>query len=132
MREGIAKYSGYEINTEGDSFHVAFMNIADAVAFALETQYKLLEVQWPRDVLRLPSCGKVSAAGPLCVATCVWSGARADLQRLCAAGVATCACLGAGPGQEGSAACRPVPGKLMVAGPQGCSYLMPVVAELCF
>eukprot|EP00891_Asterochloris_glomerata_P006131 jgi/Astpho2/6131/e_gw1.00084.139.1_t len=59
MREGIAKYSGYEINTEGDSFHVAFMNIADAVAFALETQYKLLEVQWPRDVLRLPSCGKV-------------------------------------------------------------------------
>lgn len=94
MREGIAKYSGYEINTEGDSFHVAFMNIADAVAFALETQYKLLEVQWPRDVLRLPSCGKVSAVRSLCVATCAWGAARAFLQRLCAAGLASCACLG--------------------------------------
>jgi hypothetical protein len=59
MREGIAKNHGYEINTEGDSFHVAFTSVADAVLFAMETQYRLLDTDWPKNVLKLPSCKEV-------------------------------------------------------------------------
>lgn len=59
IREGIAKHSGYEINTEGDAFHIAFASVAQAVLFSMETQYRLLDTAWPREVLKLPSCGKV-------------------------------------------------------------------------
>ena len=38
MREGIAAHGGYEINTEGDAFHIAFTTVAQAVAFAMEAQ----------------------------------------------------------------------------------------------
>lgn len=58
IREGIAKHGGYEINTEGDAFHIAFSTAAQAVLFAMETQYRLLDTSWPREVLRLPSCGE--------------------------------------------------------------------------
>ena len=61
MREGIAKSHGYEINTEGDSFQVAFTSVADAVLFAMETQYRLLETDWPKSVLKLPSCKQVQS-----------------------------------------------------------------------
>ncbi len=40
MREGIAKHGGYEINTEGDAFHIAFKGVVDAVAFCMEAQYR--------------------------------------------------------------------------------------------
>ena len=40
MREGIAKHGGYEINTEGDAFHIAFKSVVDAVAFCMEAQYR--------------------------------------------------------------------------------------------
>ncbi|KAK9829405.1 hypothetical protein WJX72_005653 [[Myrmecia] bisecta] len=62
MREGIAKHSGYEINTEGDAFHIAFTNCSDAVLFAMETQYRLLETKWPKEVLKLPSCKEVTSS----------------------------------------------------------------------
>jgi len=61
MREGIAKHGGYEINTEGDAFQVAFTTVHQAVLFSMETQYRLLESAWPRDVLKLPSCREVLA-----------------------------------------------------------------------
>ncbi len=32
-----------------------------AVLFSMETQYRLLESAWPRDVLKLPSCKEVLA-----------------------------------------------------------------------
>ena len=38
MREGIAAHGGYEINTEGDAFHIAFVTVAQAVSFAMEAQ----------------------------------------------------------------------------------------------
>lgn len=59
MREGIAKHSGYEIITEGDAFQVAFVTVHQAVLFCQETQYRLLESVWPREVLKLPSCNEV-------------------------------------------------------------------------
>lgn len=45
--------------TEGDSFHVAFHSVAEAVAFCLDLQYKLLDTPWPRAVLKLPGCQPV-------------------------------------------------------------------------
>jgi hypothetical protein len=62
LREGIAKHGGYEINTEGDAFHIAFKGVVEAVAFAMDVQYRLLEMPWSRDVLRLPTCRE--ARGP--------------------------------------------------------------------
>ena len=40
IREGIAKHGGYEINTEGDAFHIAFKNVVESVAFCMEVQYR--------------------------------------------------------------------------------------------
>ncbi|KAK9786282.1 hypothetical protein WJX73_000303 [Symbiochloris irregularis] len=60
MREGIARYGGYEIGTEGDSFHVAFRTVADAVHFCMEVQMVLLETNWPREVLKLGPCKMVA------------------------------------------------------------------------
>ena len=59
IREHIARHGGYEINTEGDSFHIAFSSVAQAVFFAMDTQYRLLETNWPREVLKLSDCGEV-------------------------------------------------------------------------
>ena len=58
MREGIAKHGGYEINTEGDAFHIAFAGVPQAVLFCMESQYRLLDTAWPREVLKLPACGE--------------------------------------------------------------------------
>ncbi|DBA77690.1 TPA: hypothetical protein ACH3X2_008392 [Trebouxia sp. C0005] len=58
LHEGIAKFNGYEINTEGDSFHIAFTSVAAAVQVAMETQVRLLDSDWPKDVLKLPACGQ--------------------------------------------------------------------------
>ena len=51
MRELISKHSGYESNTEGDAFVVAFHTSADAVLWALEVQDALLEVEWSDGLL---------------------------------------------------------------------------------
>lgn len=56
MREGIAKHSGYEIITEGDSFQVAFSSCQQAMAFCIETQYRLVEQTWSKNVLALNAC----------------------------------------------------------------------------
>jgi class 3 adenylate cyclase len=61
IREGITKHSGYEINTEGDAFHIAFKTVVEAVNFCMEAQHRLLETPWTRDVLRLPPCREVRA-----------------------------------------------------------------------
>ena len=70
LHEGIAKFNGYEINTEGDSFHIAFTSVAAAVQVAMETQVRLLDSDWPKDVLKLPACGQVlthSSTHHLCI-----------------------------------------------------------------
>lgn len=40
IREGIRVHGGYEINTEGDSFHIAFMDVVEAINFCMEIQYR--------------------------------------------------------------------------------------------
>jgi adenylate cyclase len=62
MREGIGTFGGYEIATEGDAFQIAFPTVAQAVHFCLETQYRLLDTKWPRELLRLPQCREERSA----------------------------------------------------------------------
>jgi phosphopantetheinyl transferase len=63
MREAIAKHSGYEIITEGDSFQVAFSTCQQALSFCLEAQYRLLEQTWSKEVLRLNACKAIRGTG---------------------------------------------------------------------
>ena len=54
LRKCIADHHGYEVNTEGDSFHVVFHDSVDAVAFALQAQVELHDAPWSDDILGLP------------------------------------------------------------------------------
>jgi predicted ATPase/class 3 adenylate cyclase/uncharacterized protein HemY len=50
LRSVFAKYEGYEINTEGDSFFVAFSRAVDGIAAAVSGQKALAEHRWPEDI----------------------------------------------------------------------------------
>ena len=47
LRETFAAHEGHEIDTEGDSFFVAFRRAKEAVAAAVEGQRRLAEHEWP-------------------------------------------------------------------------------------
>ncbi|ETV81685.1 hypothetical protein, variant 2 [Aphanomyces astaci] len=47
LRTLLVPHHGYEITTAGDSFQLAFHNIADAVAYCLDVQEQLLLQPWP-------------------------------------------------------------------------------------
>lgn len=57
IREGINKNKGYEIYTEGDAFAISFLDVPTAVIFAMDIQYRLTDTHWPKEILKLPSCG---------------------------------------------------------------------------
>ena len=50
MRELIADHHGYEVKTIGDSFMVAFRDIAAAVAFACGVQDRFYNTEWSSDI----------------------------------------------------------------------------------
>ncbi|QDZ25959.1 adenylate cyclase [Chloropicon primus] len=54
MRDALDEFSGYEIETEGDSFHCAFERATQAVLFCERVQSDLLKHDWPAEVLALP------------------------------------------------------------------------------
>ena len=54
MRQCYTNHSGYEINTEGDAFNLAFQHPVDALAFALQAQLRLYKADWPEGVLKHP------------------------------------------------------------------------------
>lgn len=54
LRRCIADHNGYEVKTEGDSFHVVFHDGVDAVAFALQAQVELHDAPWSDNILGLP------------------------------------------------------------------------------
>lgn len=56
VRDLISAYGGYEINTEGDAFHVAFKTATAAIQFCMEVQYEMMQIEWPKEVLKLPGC----------------------------------------------------------------------------
>jgi YVTN family beta-propeller protein len=47
LREAFAEHGGHEIDTQGDSFFVAFRRAKDAVSAALASQRRLAEHAWP-------------------------------------------------------------------------------------
>jgi YVTN family beta-propeller protein len=47
LREAFAAHGGHEIDTQGDSFFVAFRSAKDAVAAAVDAQRALAEYDWP-------------------------------------------------------------------------------------
>ena len=49
LREAFAGHGGHEIDTQGDSFFVAFRRAKDAVAAAISCQRSLAEHAWPDD-----------------------------------------------------------------------------------
>ncbi|KAG1659792.1 hypothetical protein FOA52_015893 [Chlamydomonas sp. UWO 241] len=56
VREVLAKWSGYEQATEGDSFLLVFQTPSDALAFAMQLQTSLLEAAWEPQLLQHPIC----------------------------------------------------------------------------
>ena len=59
MRQGIQRFAGYEIHTQGDAFEIAFATAVSATQFCLWTQDQLMNYDWPREVLRVPQFAAV-------------------------------------------------------------------------
>ena len=55
IRRCYTKQGGYEITTEGDSFHLAFHHPVDAFTFCLDCQMKLNDAPWSDNILALRS-----------------------------------------------------------------------------
>ena len=51
LRTVFAQYNGYEIDTQGDAFFVAFARAIDAVAAAVTAQRVLASTPWPESAV---------------------------------------------------------------------------------
>ena len=51
LRVSFGEWNGIEVDTQGDSFFVAFSRAADAIACAAESQRLLAAHRWPKDVV---------------------------------------------------------------------------------
>lgn len=70
---------------EGDSFISSFGTPADAVSFAMDVQFAMLQAKWPEEALRWPSCRpEKNKAGT----QYIWGGLRVRCGIHC--GVPTC------------------------------------------
>ena len=59
MRQGIQRFAGYEIHTQGDAFEIAFATAVSATQFCLWTQDQLMNYEWPGEVLHVPQFAAV-------------------------------------------------------------------------
>src|SRR5215471_9216215 len=50
LREAFAAHGGHEVDTQGDSFFVAFSRAKDAVAAAVDAQRDLAAHAWPEGI----------------------------------------------------------------------------------
>lgn len=50
MRRQLRIFGGYEVKTEGNAFMVTFPTPTSALAWGLNVQLKLLDVQWPEEI----------------------------------------------------------------------------------
>ncbi|CAG9466944.1 unnamed protein product [Pedinophyceae sp. YPF-701] len=54
LRRALLPHYGYEIQTEGDSFTIAFHDTEDAVMWCIATQQALSTADWPKDIRPIP------------------------------------------------------------------------------
>ncbi len=54
LRATIKTHNGYEVKIIGDGFMVAFQTAKDALTWCLETQWELLNAEWPEEILSTP------------------------------------------------------------------------------
>lgn len=59
LRELLETRGGYEMRTEGDAFKVAFESPVAAVRWCHEVQARLLEVEWPQELLAQPEAAQI-------------------------------------------------------------------------
>ncbi|KAG2502119.1 hypothetical protein HYH03_000611 [Edaphochlamys debaryana] len=52
LRSQMSKWYGYEVQTEGDAFLMAFHEPADAVGWCITTQLQLLNAEWDNELFR--------------------------------------------------------------------------------
>ena len=67
LREAFAAHGGHEVDTQGDSFFVAFRRAKDAVAAAVAAQRDLAAHKWPDgvDLLAAPVLRRRARRSPL-------------------------------------------------------------------
>jgi len=58
LRKNCAAVNGYEIDTEGDAFFLAFHTPSDAFSFALKAQLELYKAEWSDDILKIPAAAE--------------------------------------------------------------------------
>ena len=67
LREGVAHFNGYEVDTEGDAFRVIFPNTSMALNFCLRVQEELYLTNWTERVLSLDEAGEAcNGKGEVC------------------------------------------------------------------
>jgi YVTN family beta-propeller protein len=80
LREAFAAHGGEEIDTQGDSFFVAFRSASDAVSAAVAIEHALADHEWPEEIeLRVRigiHSGEAAAAGERYVGFSVHRAAR--------------------------------------------------------
>jgi class 3 adenylate cyclase len=71
LRDALYAHKGLELDTEGDSFRVAFADPVDALKFCMEVQDALLQIKWPKIMRRIAAFkvvhdkdGNLMFAGP--------------------------------------------------------------------
>src|SRR5450759_3613957 len=57
LRNAFARHQGYEVDTQGDAFFVAFRRGQDAVAASTEAQRELASIDWPEGHVLLVRMG---------------------------------------------------------------------------
>lgn len=55
FRQAIHEFNGYEAKTEGDFFLVAFSEPVNALNFCVAIQFRLMQINWPEQLLAQPS-----------------------------------------------------------------------------
>jgi len=59
IRSQLSINQGYEVSAQGDVFTLAFSSASDAVHFCLAVQQRLLNAEWPEELLALEQCSVV-------------------------------------------------------------------------
>ena len=61
LRSHIVAFDGYEVDTEGDAFRIAFPDFRSATGFCFAVQEELMWFPWPAHISRLPGAGPMHA-----------------------------------------------------------------------